>query len=133
MRFHVLITKPAWGKMIKVLRDTNHCAFLFSAKGGGCNGFNYHLKAVNEVELTTLFGKNSKIPPTSYCHEDHTLFVDPMSEMILMGTTIDYVKEDYSKQIYESKFTFTPHKELATKPGLDVVYSNENASGCSNM
>jgi iron-sulfur cluster assembly accessory protein len=126
MRFPVLITKPAWGKMIKVLRDTNHYAFLFSAKGGGCNGFNYHLKAVNEVELTTLFGKNSKIPPTSYCHEDHTLFVDPMSEMILMGTTIDYVQEDYSKQIYESKFTFTPHKELATSCGCGVSFSPRN-------
>jgi len=112
--------------LIKVLRDTNHYAFLFSAKGGGCNGFNYHLKAVNEVELTTLFGKNSKIPPTSYTHEDHTLFVDPMSEMILMGTTIDYVQEDYSKQIYESKFTFTPQKELATSCGCGVSFSPRN-------
>ena len=46
-----------------------------------------------------------------------------MSEMLLLGTTIDYIKEDYNNQIYESKFIFTPRKELATSCGCGVSFS----------
>lgn len=125
MRFPIIITRPAWSKMIQVLKDTNQYAFLFSAKGGGCNGFNYTLKAMNEMEITTIFA-DSTLPPTTYSHNEHLLYVDPVSEMLLLGTTIDYIKEDYKKQIYESKFTFTPRKELATSCGCGVSFSPRN-------
>ena len=122
MRFPIIITRPTWSKMIQVLKDTNQYAFLFSAKGGGCNGFNYTLKAMNEMNVSTLF-VDSTLPPMTYSHDERLLYVDPVSEMLLMGTTIDYVQEDYSKQIYESKFTFTPRKELATSCGCGVSFS----------
>ena len=125
MRFPIIITKPAWKKMSEVLTNTNHYAFLFSAQGGGCNGFNYILKAVNETEITEIVS-GSSFAPTTYSHKEHYLYVDPMSEMILLGTTIDYIKEDYTKQIYESKFTFTPRKELATTCGCGVSFSPRN-------
>ena len=122
MRYPIVITKSAWQKMIQVLQDTNRYAFLFSAKGGGCNGFNYHLQAQHEHEITEMISK-SKIMPTTYTQKDYSLFVDPMCEMILLGTTIDYINEDMDKHIYESKFTFTPRKELASSCGCGVSFA----------
>lgn len=122
MRYPIIITKQAWKKMNQVLKDTNQYAFLFSAQGGGCNGFNYSLKTMQEAELTQILG-DTNVPPTTLTHQGNHLFVDPMSEMMLLGTTIDYIQEDYSKQIYESKFTFTPKKELATSCGCGVSFS----------
>ena len=40
--------------------------------------------------------------------------------MFLLGTTIDYVKEDYNKNIFESKFIFVPNKDLANTCGCGV-------------
>ena len=60
---------------------------------------------------------------TKYSYDGNHVFVDPMSEMLLLGTTIDYIKEDYNNQIYESKFIFTPRKELATSCGCGVSFS----------
>ena len=125
MRFPIIITRPAWSKMIQVLKDTNQYAFLFSAKGGGCNGFNYTLKAMNEMEITTIFA-DSTIPPTTYSHDDHLLYVDPVSEMLLLGTTIDYISEDYSKGQYESKFVFNVDKKFASSCGCGVSFSPKN-------
>ena len=122
MKFPIIVTKPAWTKITQVLQKTNLYAFLFSAKGGGCNGFNYDLKAVSEIEMTNIAG-GSRVQLSHMKYKDHALFVDPLSEMLLLGTTIDYVQEDYNQQIYESKFVFTPQTDLATSCGCGVSFS----------
>ena len=66
---------------------------------------------------------DKKFAPPIYQRDKYKLVIDPMSEMLLMGTTIDYIKEDYSKQIFESKFTFTPEKEIASTCGCGVSFS----------
>ena len=43
--------------------------------------------------------------------------------MYLLGTTIDYVKEDYSKNIFESKFVYIPDKDKATSCGCGVSFN----------
>ena len=43
--------------------------------------------------------------------------------MFLLGTKIDYVNEDYSQGVYESKFIFEPDKDLATSCGCGVSFS----------
>ena len=120
-RLPIVITNSAWKKMIKVLNNTKKDAFLFSATGGGCNGFNYNLKAVENTEIEKIVDK--KFAPPIYQRDKYKLVIDPMSEMLLMGTTIDYIKEDYNKQIFESKFTFTPEKEIASTCGCGVSFS----------
>ena len=40
-----------------------------------------------------------------------------------MGTTIDFITEDYSKNIFENKFTFTPQKNLATSCGCGISFA----------
>ena len=49
--------------------------------------------------------------------------IEPMSEMLLLGTTIDYVHEDYSKNIFESRLIFTPQKDFATACGCGISFS----------
>ena len=46
-----------------------------------------------------------------------------MAELYLIGTTVDYVSEDFSKGIYESKFKFIPDKDKASTCGCGVSFS----------
>ena len=116
----VTITNNAWKKMDSILKKTDSYYFLFSATGGGCNGFNYNLESINK-------NKFDEIKYTSLIENNNVKFIiDPMSEFLLIGTTIDYINEDYSKNIFESKFIFTPLKEFATTCGCGVSFSPKN-------
>ena len=69
-----------------------------------------------------------KTPPTPIClNEDRAqLLIDPSSELLLLGTTIDYVEEDYGKNIFENKFIFNQSKEVATSCGCGTSFSPKN-------
>jgi Fe-S cluster assembly iron-binding protein IscA len=54
---------------------------------------------------------------------DTRVYVDPMSEMYLLGTTIDHVKEDYANGQYESKFIFEVDKELLSTCGCGTSFT----------
>ena len=43
--------------------------------------------------------------------------------MYLLGTTIDYINEDYKNGIYESKFKFDIDKDLMTTCGCGISFS----------
>lgn len=117
----ITITKQAWDKM-RYIKNSNNCyAFIFSAKGGGCNGFNYNLETIDKKEYKILM--EEKPIPTELIEKDTRLIIEPQSEMLLLGTTIDYVNEDYSKQIFESKFIYTPLKDFATTCGCGISFS----------
>ena len=103
------VSPAAWEKIGNVLKTQKSEAFLFSAEGGGCNGYNYSLTTLAEEEYDTW--KRKKIAPTKVEHEGSQILIDPLSEMLLLGTHIDYIKEDYSNNVFESKFTFTQDKE----------------------
>ena len=51
----ITITKSAWNKMGSVLNSNNHYSFLFSAKSGGCNGFNYKLETIDKNNFDDIF------------------------------------------------------------------------------
>lgn len=120
-RLHpVIVTKNAWDKFKNVINsNSNYFAFLFSAEGGGCNGFNYSLKAINHHEYNHFISKKS--PSVKY--DNLELIIEPSSELLLLGTTIDYIQQDYSKNIYENKFTFKPKQEYATTCGCGTSFS----------
>ena len=117
------ITKSAWSKLGQIIKAQGAqgaqgtYVFLFSASSGGCNGFNYDLSTIDKREFKEL------IKPNILEHEDIIFAVDPLAEMYLIGTTIDYVKEDYSKNIFESKFVFIPDKNMATSCGCGVSFN----------
>ena len=117
----IQITKNAWKKMFQILQQTNHNrGFLYSASSGGCNGFNFELnllekKLYNEITQKKFY--------TMLQNDSTKVYVDPVSEMYLLGTTIDYVSEDYSKGEFESKFKFIINKETMTSCGCGVSFS----------
>ena len=53
---------------------------------------------------------------------DAKLLVDPFSEMMLFGTTIDFINEDFNKGIFENKFIFRPDKDIVNACGCGVSF-----------
>ena len=51
------------------------------------------------------------------------VYVEPLSELYLVGTEIDYLKEDYSKGIFESKFVYNVDKKMASTCGCGVSFT----------
>jgi len=121
----ITVSKSAWNKMDTVLKAQNRKAFLFSAEGGGCNGYNYSLATVGDKEYKSLH--KGRVRPMRIACADSSVLVDPVSEMLLLGTHIDYVSEDFSNNIFESKFTFTQSKDVATSCGCGVSFSPKMA------
>ena len=53
--------------------------------------------------------------------------IEPMSEMLLLGTTIDYVREDYSK-IYLRVDLYLLLKRFATACGCGISFHQNKKS-----
>ena len=104
----VNVTKNAWKKMHSIMKSSkNKFGFLFSASSGGCSGFNFNL---NLLDKSTYHDLNNTRFINVLNDKNTTLFIDPLSEMHLLGTTIDYVKEDIQNGLFESKFVFNIDK-----------------------
>ena len=117
----IKVTKNAWNKMSQIIKLTkNKYGFVYSASSGGCNGFNFELNLLKEGELDKI--KNNKFY-TVLNDKNTNLYVDPLSELYLLGTSIDYVTEDFSSGEFESKFKFGINKELMTSCGCGVSFS----------
>ena len=115
------ITKNAWNKMSQIIRLTkNQYGFLYSASSGGCNGFNFELNLLKEDEYKKI--RNNKFY-TVLNDKNTKVYVDPLSELYLLGTSIDYVTEDFSSGEFESKFKFGINKELMTSCGCGISFS----------
>ena len=64
-----------------------------------------------------------KPSPIVVTNSNTQVVIEPMSEMLLLGTSIDFIEENYSKNIFESKFIFTPKKDFATSCGCGISFS----------
>jgi len=106
--------------MIKIIKKKNATCFMFSAVSGGCNGFNYNLKILDKDEYKEIFDNKAK--PTIIENNNAKLLIDPISEIYLLGTTIDYISEDYDKGIFENKFVFNVDKNLASSCGCGISF-----------
>lgn len=119
----VIITNKAWIKIRDILNNSkNEYGFLFYASSGGCNGFNYNLELLDKKTHNEL--EESSIKPNMiFDYEYNKVYIDPRSEFFLIGTKIDYIKEDYKKNIFESKFVFIPDKDFATSCGCGISFN----------
>jgi len=123
-KFPITISTNAWDKMTHILEKSNEYAFVFFATGGGCNGFNYKLESIDEIDEKKFDNLTAEQPtPTIVTNSNTQVVIEPMSEMLLLGTTIDFIEEDYSKNIFESRFIFTPEKDFATSCGCGISFS----------
>ena len=116
----ITITKKAFSKMNTIMKKSNNKnGFLFGVNSGGCNGFNFDLKLIESTELNEI----KKLKPNIISQDSVNVFVDPLSEIYLFGTTIDYTEEDFSRGIFENKFVYKVNKELATSCGCGVSFN----------
>ena len=121
------ITKSAWNKIRIVLDKTNKHSFLFSASGGGCNGYNYIFKAIDQDRFESIFIETN-IKPTIIKNNCHKVIIEPFSKLLLIGTTIDF-----EETIYESKFKFFPNKEISRTCGCGTSFSPREPKNPGNF
>ena len=117
-KFPITITNKAWDKMSEIIEKKNAASFIFSAISGGCNGFNYDLKLLNKDRYKKIYDTYTTID-----NNNTKILIDPLSEMALIGTTIDYISEDYDKGLFENKFIFIPDKNLASSCGCGISFT----------
>ncbi len=115
---NINITESAWNKISNILKQTQGCSFIFSAKGGGCNGFNYDFRSINKDEFEKIIFDSGKIKPTILENNKSKIIIDPLSEFLLVNTCIDYYED-----IYESKFLFKRDKTSVTSCGCGTSFS----------
>ena len=113
------ITEKAWVKIIDITEKASNKIFLFSTTSGGCNGFNYNLELVNK----TIIKKSEKISYIENKNNKTKIFIEPYSEIYLLGTTIDFVSENFEKGIFENKFVFIPDKNSAYSCGCGKSFT----------
>ena len=117
----ISVTQNAWKKMAEIILKSKHnLGFIYSASSGGCNGFNFELNLIQQKEYENI--KQQRFY-TVLTNKDTKLYIDPVSEMILHGTTVDYISENYKEGIFESKFNFKINKELMTSCGCGISFT----------
>ena len=117
------VTANAWKKMGSIIQKSNNKnGFIFGANSGGCNGFNFDLRLIETEEQQEIM----KMKPSILTNNEVNLYIEPLSEMHLIGTTIDYINEDFSKGIFENKFVYKIDRELASSCGCGVSFMPRN-------
>ena len=126
LKIGISVTKAAWNKMEQIGLHYP-LGFLFQASSGGCNGFNFDLNLLDKES----FSKITQQKQTPMVLQNNSmgvkLYIDPRSEMFLLGTTIDHVSEDYSNGQFESKFLFRVNPTLTSSCGCGISFSPKNS------
>jgi iron-sulfur cluster assembly accessory protein len=115
----LIVTNSAWGKLISIIKNSNNNSFMLSATSGGCNGFNYKFKMITDDKYIELL----KNKPIMERNQNVNVLIDPNSEYLLLGTTIDYLKQDLKNGIFENKFIFIPDKKLTYSCGCGSSFN----------
>ena len=116
----IKVSELAKTKLKEMIINNSGKAALLYINGSGCNGFSFKLGLLNESEHS----KMSSMKYLTILNESDTdIYIDPLSEMYLLGTTIDYVNEDYTKGQLESKFVFEVDKDLMSSCGCGISFS----------
>ena len=94
----ITITEIAKKKLINLIKfsgNGNSNAALLYLKGGGCNGFSYKFKVLENTM------KRSKLDEKIVLDSDINLYLCNKSLMFILGTKIDYIED-----IMGSRFDF---------------------------
>ena len=118
----IFITNSAWKKIKKISKNyKENNGFLLSCSSGGCGGFNFEFKFLDTITKNKIL--KNKIKPIMLENEGTKVTIDPIAEMLILGTTIDYQSENYNNGIFESKFLFKVDSNLATSCGCNKSFS----------
>ena len=117
----IQVTVNAWQKISEIMKQSkNKYGLLFSSSSGGCSGFNFELGLLDKKTYDSIIKLKYL---TVLTESESKVYVDPISEMHLLGTTIDYIKEDYSKGQFENKFVFDVDKDLLLTCGCGTSFT----------
>ena len=81
---------------------------------------NYKLEVLDQTTKTEIM--DSK--PTILTHKDIQLYVDPVSEFYVLGTSIDYISGNYEKGIFESMFISRSVQTMRQVVGVGVSFTS---------
>ena len=109
----ITITNKAKQVLINLIKKKNGKSAFLYLKGGGCNGFSYKFKILNEEKKPNKLDEILKI-------DDYKLFLCNKSFMFLLGTNIDF-KED----IMGSRFDFQ-NNNIDSKCGCGTSFNFKN-------
>lgn len=118
MKNIIKITNNAWKKIFDISNKSNNNNLVFGITSGGCNGFNFNLKLMDNNDYNNIIN----LKPNIIENNNIKVYIDPISEMHLIGTEIDYIHEDFNKGIFENKFVFNIDKKLASSCGCGVSF-----------
>tara|TARA_B100001029_G_C14736213_1_gene273012 strand:- start:63 stop:437 length:375 start_codon:yes stop_codon:yes gene_type:complete len=118
MKSIINITNNAWTKMSLICKKSKNNNFLFSVTSGGCNGFNFNFNLLKEEDYYNIIKKKSSVISNNKIN----VYIEPISEMYLIGTTIDYIEEDISNGVFESKFVYKIDRTIASSCGCGVSF-----------
>ena len=81
----ITLTLGAQNHLKQILKTTHKKAIFFDLKSGGCNGFSYRFKPIDNI-------KNNK---NLYIENDLTIEICEKSLFHVLGTNIDWNKDIY--------------------------------------
>ena len=87
MKNIIKLSNTAIKRFQEISKQTKNNNFLFSLKGGGCNGFEYKIEPLNDLDK--IKEKNNEI----HIQEDINIYICNKSLMYLFGTEIDWKKD----------------------------------------
>jgi len=119
-----VVTYRAWSKIHDILKYSLNDSMLYSADSGGCNGFTFTLDVLDNKTKIDLDTK--KIPPNilySPIGDYQKIYIEPTSELFLYNTEIDYIREDYQKKLFESKFIFNINTDIMSGCGCGTSFN----------
>ena len=120
----IQVTVNAWKKISEIMKQSNNkYGLLFSSSSGGCSGFNFELGLLDKTTYESIIKHKYLTVLTEPRSSITKVYVDPISELHLLGTTIDYIKEDYSKGQFENKFIFEVDKDLLLTCGCGTSFT----------
>jgi iron-sulfur cluster insertion protein len=99
----IKITNVAKNKLINLIKNEGKSIYLY-IKGGGCNGFSYKFKILNEDKKPNKSDEIIKL-------DNYNMYLCNKSLLYLIGTEIDYIED-----IMGSRFNFDNNK-IDTKCG----------------
>ena len=105
----ITITNIAKNKLINLIKKDGKSAFLY-LKGGGCNGFSYKFKILEEDKKPNKLDETIKL-------DNYNLYLCNKSFMFLLGTNIDYIED-----IMGSRFDFQ-NQNIETKCGCGTSFN----------
>tara|TARA_Y100000741_G_scaffold14141_1_gene11179 strand:+ start:1698 stop:2033 length:336 start_codon:yes stop_codon:yes gene_type:complete len=90
----IKISSVAKNKLIETIKNNNGKSIFLFLKGGGCNGFSYKFKVLQDNIKPNKFDETFKL-------DNYNLYLCNNSLMFLLGTEIDYIED-----IMGSRFDF---------------------------